>query len=101
MKFVSEVHISSYFSLPTDLASEMSDWLEFLEGEDYSVSLKSPETSETVEVSFVEATGDEGAYVRVRSTSGKALFERAFGAVTYALAAHSDHLMIHRLDPRD
>ena len=101
MKVVSEVHIDSYFSLPTDLASEMGDWLEFVEGEDYSVNLKSPETGEIVEVSFVEATDDEGPYVRVRSTSGKELFERALGVVTYALAAHSDHLMVHRWDPRD
>jgi len=101
MKFASEVHIISYFSLPTDLASEMKGWPEFVDGEGYSVRLKSPESAETVEVALVERVGDESPYVYVRSTTGKALFERVLGTVTYALAAHSDNLMVYRWDSKD
>jgi hypothetical protein len=49
-----ETHIISYFSLPTDLAGEMRDWPEFVTGQDYSVDLKSSDSSETVTVRFVE-----------------------------------------------
>lgn len=100
MKIVSEVHIVSYFSLPTDLASAMRDWPEFVEGEDYSVRLRSSENEESVEVAYVDRDGDEASYVYVRSTAGKELFERTLGVVTYALAAHSDNLMIYRWDPQ-
>ena len=108
MNFVSEVHIISYFSLPTDLASEMKRWPEYVEGKEYSVRLNSPDTAETVEVALVERDDDalverddeEPPYVYVRSTTGKALFERVLGTVTYALAAHSDNLMIYRWDPK-
>ena len=100
MNFVSEVHIISYFSLPTDLASEMKRWPEYVEGKEYSVRLNSPDTAETVEVALVERDDEEPPYVYVRSTTGKALFERVLGTVTYALAAHSDNLMIYRWDPK-
>ena len=36
-----EVHIVSYFSLPTDLAGSMRDWAAFRGGEEYSVDLQS------------------------------------------------------------
>jgi len=34
-----DIHIVSYFSLPTDLAGEMRDWPEFVAGQEYSVDL--------------------------------------------------------------
>lgn len=100
MRYVSEVHIVSYFSLPTDLGSAMSHWPEFMEGKDYSVRLKSRETEEIVEIAYVERDDNEAPYVYVRSTAGGELFQRALGTVTYELAAHSDNLMIYRWDPK-
>ena len=65
-----EVHIRSYFSLPTDLAGEMRDWPEFVAGEAYSVDLKSRGTGEGVEVRFVEQDED-GSYVSVSSAEAR------------------------------
>ena len=96
MKYVAEVEIQSYFSLPTDLASEMKDWPEFLSGEQYNVQLESSEPPELVDVAYLSKEED-GPCIRVRSTSaGGALFQRVLGTVVYALAAHSDDLMIYR-----
>ena len=90
-----ETHIISYFSLPTDLAGEMRDWPEFISGLDYSVDLKSSDSSETVSVRFVE-DGEEH-FVSVSGTGAGLLFDRVLGRVVYALAAHSDNLMIDRI----
>ena len=87
-----ETHIISYFSLPTDLAGEMRDWPEFVSGQDYSVDLKS--SAETVSVRFVE-DGEEH-YVLVSGDGAGTLFDRVLGRVIYALADHSDNLMICR-----
>jgi hypothetical protein len=89
-----EVHIISYFSLPTDLAVEMRDWPEFVAGQEYSVDLKSPTSEEAVCVRYVE-DGEEH-YVAVSSSGTGTLFDRVLGRVIYALAAHSDNLMIAR-----
>jgi hypothetical protein len=93
-----EVHIRSYFSLPTDLAGEMRDWPEFVSGEAYSVDLKSRDTDEGVEVRFVEQDED-GSYVSVISAAAGALFDRVLGRVIYALSCHSDSLMVDRYSP--
>ena len=87
-----ETHIISYFSLPTDLAGEMHDWPEFVSGQEYSVDLKS--SAETVSVRYVE-DGEE-RYVSVSGDGAGTLFDRVLGRVIYALAAHSDNLMIDR-----
>ena len=89
-----ETHIISYFSLPTDLAGEMRDWPEFVSGQEYSVDLKSPDAAETVSVRYVEA-GEE-RYVSVSGVGVGTLFDRVLGRVIYALAAHSDNLMVDR-----
>ncbi len=94
---MAEVHILSYFSLETDLAGEMRSWSEFCSGAGYTVELESADRSEIVSVSLVEATADEPAYVRVRASVPGGLFDRVLGRVTYALAAHSDNLMIDRV----
>ena len=90
-----EVHIISYFSLPTDLAAEMRKWPEFVSGHEYSVDLRNPDCSEAVSVRYVE-DGEEH-YVSVTGSSAGALFERVLGRVIYALAAHSDNLMVDRV----
>jgi hypothetical protein len=89
-----EVHIISYFSLPTDLAGEMCDWPEFVCGQQYSVDLKVP--GESVSVRYVEH-GDAAPYVAVSGDGTGTLFDRVLGKAVYALAAHSDNLMIDRV----
>jgi hypothetical protein len=90
-----ETHITSYFSLPTDLAGEMRDWPEFVSGQDYSVDLRSSDSSETVSVRYVEL-GEE-CFVSVSRTGAGSLFDQVLGRVIYALAAHSDNLMVDRI----
>jgi hypothetical protein len=81
-----EVRIDSYFSLPTDLASEMQAWPEFVEGKEYAVTLRT--ATEEVSTSLEH---DEGQpYVFVRGTGEGQLFYRALGLTLYALAGHSD-----------
>lgn len=89
-----ETHIISYFSLPTDLAAEMRDWPEFVSGQDYSVDLKSADSAETVSVRYLEKGDDQ--YVTVSGDGAGTLFDRVLGRVVYALAAHSDNLVIDR-----
>ena len=87
-----EVIIWSYFSLPTDLASEMRDWAEFVSGKGYSVDLKSRKSGESVTVRLYEGWDD--AYVMVNSPNAGELFDRVVGRVIYALSAHTDYLQI-------
>ena len=89
-----EVHIISYFSLPTDVAAEMGRWPEFVAGQDYSVDLKCPDTGEAVSVRFVE--GGEERYIAVKGSDSGPLFDRVLGRVIYALSEHSDNLMVDR-----
>jgi hypothetical protein len=89
-----KIHITSYFSFPTDLAAEMRDWPEFVAGQDYSVDLKNPNSGETVSVRYVEK-GEEH-YVAVIGDGAGTLFDRVLGRVIYALSAHSDHLMVDK-----
>ena len=90
-----EVHIVSYFSLPTDLAAEMREWPEFVTGQEYSVGLRSPVSGEAVSVRYID-DGEE-RYVAVTGASEGALFDRVLGKVVYALAACSDNLMVDRV----
>ena len=91
-----ETHIISYFSLQTDLAGEMRAWPEFSSGQEYSVDLKCPDSGETVAVRYVEDGGER--YVSVRGEGAGALYDRVLGRVIYALAAHSDNLMVDRYE---
>ncbi len=89
------ITIVSYFSLPTDLASEMRDWKEFVAGEGYSVDLKNTDTGETVSVRYVEKT--EGFdYVQIDSNFAGELFDRVVGRTIRALSMHSDNLMVSK-----
>jgi hypothetical protein len=92
-----EIHIRSYFSLPTNLAGEMRGWPEFVSGQDYTVELKSSDTGEIVSVKYVDDE-DAGfpAYVAVSSSKAGLLFDRVLGRVIYALSEHSDDLMVDR-----
>ena len=94
---MAEVHITSYFSIETDLANEMRSWPEFKSGEGYAVELATPDSTEAVSVALVERTVDESPYVRITASAPGPLFDRVIGRVTYALAAHSDNLMIDRI----
>jgi hypothetical protein len=87
-----EVHIFSYFSLPTDLAAEMRGWPEFVAGQDYSVELKNPSSGESVSVRYIEE-GEE-RYVSVAGSGNGSLFDKVLGCVIYTLAGHSDNLMV-------
>jgi hypothetical protein len=87
-----EVHIISYFSLPTDLAAVMMLWPEYVSGEGYSVQLH----NESGPVS-VQIREDDGIYVAVVGPVDGSLFERVLGVVIYELGRHSDHLMVDRI----
>jgi len=90
-----EIRIRSYFSLPTDLAGEMSDWSEFVSGQDYSAELKSPTTGEIVTVKMEQKDAD-GPFVTVRADDAGPLFDRVLGRVIYALSEHSDDLTVEK-----
>ena len=90
-----EIHIRSYFSLPTDLAKEMGGWPEFVNGEGYSVDLSNAATGEKVTVRLSE-NGEDGRFVAVASESAGALFDRVLGRVLCALSEHSDDLMVDK-----
>jgi len=89
-----EVHILSYFSLPTDLAETFSHWPEFRSGADYSVDLAT--VGESVEVRLV-APAEEQHYVTVKGRQGGRLFDQVLGAVVYALGKNSDNLVVDRV----
>jgi len=80
------VSIDSYFSLPTDLAKEMRNWPEFVDGSGYATRLRSE--SEEVATSLKEHEGERLVYVR--GTGDGLLFYRVLGCTLYALACHSD-----------
>jgi hypothetical protein len=86
-----KIIIRSYFSIPTDLAAEMRDWVEFIDGENYSVNLKT-NTGEIVSVRYVEE--NEDCFVIVTSENADELFDRVVGRTIYALSKHSDNLMV-------
>lgn len=90
-----ETHITSYFSLPTDLASEMREWPEFVSGKEHDVDLKSQDSAETVTVRYID--DGEAPYVSVSGQGPGTLFDRVLGRAIYALAGHSDNLMVDRI----
>jgi len=87
-----DIRIDSYFSLPTDLASELRAWPEFLAGEGYTVELQSPSERISVQPEF-----DEGQmFIRLTGTGTGPLFHRVLGATVHSLSAHSDSVFITR-----
>lgn len=87
-----EVIIWSYFSQPTDLASEMQNWKEFVNGEGYSVDLKSDVSGEEVTVRLIEEWED--SYVLISSPASNELFDRVVGRVIWALSKQTDFLKV-------
>ena len=87
-----QIRIYSYFSIPTDLAEEMRNWPEFVDGHDYTVDLKDTASAEAVFVRYVEA--DEDCYVTVEAAKACPLFDKVVGRVICALSTHSDNLMV-------
>ena len=90
-----EIHIQSYFSLPTDLAGQLGALPEFVAGEGYTAHLKDRRSGEAVDVTLVEAN-DERPFVAVKSTKAGPLFYRVLDLVVYALSEHSDDLIVDR-----
>jgi hypothetical protein len=90
-----EVHVLSYFSVPTDLSLLMHQWPEFQTGSGYSVELGSVDGTERVSVRLVEG---EGRYVAITSNRDGPLFFRVLGSVIYALGGNSDNLVIDRVE---
>ena len=94
------IRIESYFSLPTDLAQEMQDWPEFVQGQNHSVDLRDGVTGDVVSVRYVEA--GEDCYVTVEAGKSGALFDRVVGRVVCALSTNSDRvLVVNTSVPRD
>jgi uncharacterized protein YkuJ len=89
-----KIIIRSYFSIPTDLAAEMRDWVEFVDGENYSVNLET-NAGEIVSVRYVEE--NEDCFVTVISENADELFDRVVGRTIYALSKHSDNLMVSNI----
>ena len=89
-----QLEIVSYFSFPTDLAELMGTWPEFVEGQGYEVRLSSIDGQESVEIR--RASEDEIDKIVVTGSGAGDLFDRALGCVTYALACHSDNLLVSR-----
>jgi hypothetical protein len=71
-----EVHITSYFSVDTDLANQMHFWAEFRSGAGYWVELATPDQTQAVSIPLVERTVDESAYVRITASAPGPLFDR-------------------------
>jgi hypothetical protein len=90
-----EVHVISYFTIPTDLSLHMRQWPEFQTGAGYSVDLSSVDGTERVSVRLVEG---EDRYVAIRSNCDGLLFFRVLGLVIYALGGNSDNLIIDRVE---
>ena len=84
--------IGSYFSVETDLASEMRSWPEFVRGSGYDVDLRDASTGESVTVRYIES----GEEAHVHITGEGSLFDRVVGRVIHAMSAHSDSLFIDR-----
>jgi len=86
--------IDSYFSLPTDLATALSAFPEFVSGEGYCAELHSPD--EEVSVSYHPAHDDDAAHVLVAGTGEGLLFFAVLGCTVHALSAHSDNVSVLR-----
>ena len=91
-----EVHIQSYFSIETDLASAFESWPEYVSGNNYDVVLRS--SDEEVSTKYVVDKTEKyvDKYVCVKSSSNGELFQRVLGLTTYLLSEHSDNLTIQK-----
>ncbi len=95
MQQVQQVEILTYDSIPTDLASEMRGWREFVSGEAYVVNLREPGNGDRVSV-WKSENWDDIPTVIVKGPFRSGLFDRTLGRVVQALSEHSDNLMVAR-----
>jgi len=86
--------VLSYFSIPTDLATAMSEWPEFVSGEGYSVELKDSNSGEEVSVRFVE-NRESADYIQISANRHESLYQKVVGRVIIDLLPHTDNLMVH------
>lgn len=91
-----EIIVRAHFERnQVDLAAEMRDWQEFVEGEDYSVDLEDTITGEIVLVRYSDdGWGEE--YLSIKSNAPGALFDRVVGRVVRALAMQVGELKVRR-----
>lgn len=90
------VRLDSYFSLETDLASELRSLPEYVSGNGYSANLASGQ--ESVVVALVPESEDDRQFVQVQGVGQGGLFETVLGRVIYAMSAHSDDVWLTRWD---
>jgi hypothetical protein len=93
-----EILIRASCRSPVDLAAELRDWREFVEGEEYSVKLEDKTTGENVIVYYIDDW--ESDYLSIKSTAPGALFDRVVGRVVRVLTMHNGELKVRR-DPYD
>jgi hypothetical protein len=90
--------IDSYFSIPTDLAAEFSEWPEFATGRGYDVDLKSELESVRIRLVPEDERGEDSKHVVVVGEGHGRLFEAALGCVIRAMCQHSDNLTVTQWD---
>ncbi|HUF05522.1 MAG TPA: barstar family protein [Aridibacter sp.] len=96
---VVEFGIVTYDSIPTDLASELRNWPEFVDGRRDQVLLSSGE-----EEANSWKVHDPGGFPTIvcEGLSRSPLLDKLLGRVIQALAEHSDNLMVYGpLDPSE
>ena len=89
-----EIIIWSLLRKPVDLAAELRDWPEFVEGESYSVDFEDKKTDEIVTVRYIEDW--DGDYLSIESTAPGTLFDRVVGRVIRVLSMQSGYLKVRR-----
>ena len=78
-----------------DLAAELREWREFVEGEGYAVDLRDEATGERVAVRYFDDGWGED-YLSIKSTAPGDLFERVVGRIIAVLTAQIGELKIRR-----
>ena len=90
-----EVQISSYFSIPLDLAQQLGHWNEFQSGSGYNVDLYNVYTHERVQIRYVN--GDDNVnFISIISEQPGFLFDGVLGEVIYSMSEHNDNLTVKR-----
>lgn len=86
---------ASFIRQEVDLAAEMRDWQEFVEGEGYSVDLEDKITGEKVAVRYMDSWEDD--YLSIKSTAPGELFDRVTGGVIRTLTMQIGVLKVRKL----
>lgn len=86
------VRIDSYFSLPTDLSSELNELPQFSRGVGYLVELKSKAGGVATEL--VPACDHDNQYVLVTGENDESLFYIVLGIVVNSMSKNSDNVSV-------